>query len=134
MRAQGRKQATSPALVNLRRLPAIERLLASQEVGKLLQRYSRALVVHALRASVAELRDHFRAGRRSVLNEGMLIEGARRRLVAQEALALRPVLNLTGTVLHTNLGRAPLPDDALAAMAAVAQAPINLEFDLTRGA
>jgi L-seryl-tRNA(Ser) seleniumtransferase len=55
-------------------------------------------------------------------------------LEAQGAMHLRPVFNLTGTVLHTNLGRAPLPQEAIDAVSAVMGQPANLEYDLKSGA
>ena len=57
----------------------------------------------------------------------------RSKLAAEDDSSLKPVINLTGTVLHTNLGRAVLPQQAIDAMVQVAAMPTNLEYNLASG-
>ncbi|WP_411901399.1 L-seryl-tRNA(Sec) selenium transferase [Methylorubrum thiocyanatum] len=111
------------------RLPSVDRLLGHDAAAALVERYGRSAVADAVRAVLAEIR----AGRASLADPDVLLARAARRLVEENHPSLRPVFNLTGTVLHTNLGRAPLPPEAAQAVAAVMTGASNLEFDLARG-
>jgi L-seryl-tRNA(Ser) seleniumtransferase len=116
-------------------IPSVDALLASPAFVPLLERYPRARVLEAARAAVAEVR--------SGLERGNVDGGARdpatyaRRawlsLASGDVPSLRRVVNATGVVLHTNLGRAPLADAAVEAMLAAARDYTNLEYDLERG-
>lgn len=120
----------------LARVPSIDDLLRSPGGLALVDAYGRTLVTDAFRAEAAEARAKLAGGGASaagVADVVALVEAAAQRLAALMTPALIPVLNLTGTVLHTNLGRAPLPPEAIAAMSAVAAGASNLEFDLARG-
>ncbi|MGH7703185.1 MAG: L-seryl-tRNA(Sec) selenium transferase [Gemmatimonadales bacterium] len=110
-----------------RRLPAVDRLLREPAVQSLLAVLPRNVVVAAVREAIAAARSS-RAGIPEDWGAD-IAERARRRT----ALSLQPVLNATGVVLHTNLGRAPLAQAAADAIAAVAGGYSNLEFDLTTG-
>jgi L-seryl-tRNA(Ser) seleniumtransferase len=110
-----------------RALPSVDRLLQDPGVADLLERLPRAVVVEAVRESLAAART-----RRAGAPESWSAE-IRERLAARSRPSLRPVLNATGVVLHTNLGRAPLAPAALAAVAAVAAGYSNLELDLHAG-
>jgi L-seryl-tRNA(Ser) seleniumtransferase len=111
----------------LNRPPAVDRVLAWPLVQQLIADHGRALVVDGVRASL----QHWRDG--AISDDEALVHWLRQHLLATLAPSMRPVLNLTGTVLHTNLGRAPLPPEAVAAMNAVALGASNLEFDLASG-
>ena len=112
-----------------RRLPAVEALLAEPGVAPLLAAHPRALVVRAVREAV----DAARAGGGAPPAGGW--EVAVRAAVARLAApSLVPVINATGVVLHTNLGRAPLAAAAIAALARAAAGYTALEYDLGRGA
>ncbi len=110
-----------------RTLPSVDRLLRDPEIADLLEHLPRAVVVDAVRESLAAARTR-RAGAPD--NWGAEI---RERVAAKSRAGLRPVLNATGVVLHTNLGRAPLAPAALAAVGQVAAGYSNLEFDLHAG-
>jgi L-seryl-tRNA(Ser) seleniumtransferase len=112
-----------------RKLPAVDALLDSPGVAPLLGAHPRSLVVRAVRETV----DAARANGGDPPTDGW--DAAVRRSVARIAApSLQPVINATGVVLHTNLGRAPLAPAAIAALASVAAGYSALEYDLGRGA
>lgn len=96
-------------------------------------RWGHQQVTAILRVLLAELREKISAGTQPASDIESLRGELCRRLEAGEAASLVPVLNLTGTVVHTNLGRSSLPAEALAAVVATASQPSNLEFDLASG-
>ena len=110
-----------------RTLPSVDRLLHEPEVLALLETAPRAAVLAAVRESLEAART-----RRAGVPESWGAE-IRERLEARTRPSLRPVLNATGVVLHTNLGRAPLAPAAVAAVAAIAAGYGNLELDLPAG-
>ena len=120
----------------LRRLPAVERVLNEPVLLDLAERCPRILLVEAAQQAVADLRAEILADSTTPLPDLCAAAIARRAAgLAQERMSpsLRPVINATGTLLHTNLGRAPLSAAALAAIEAVARSYSNLEFDLASG-
>ena len=116
-------------------IPSVDRLLNTQAVVLLLAEYGRSQVTAALRRQLDDLRRQVLEGAvaREALQPGALTLELRNRLKRDSAPRLRAVYNLTGTVLHTNLGRALLPDDAVQAVMRALTAPANLEFDLATG-
>nr|WP_207634012.1 L-seryl-tRNA(Sec) selenium transferase [Paraburkholderia hospita] len=120
----------------LARVPAIERVLSSAQAQRLIDEYGRTQVVDAIRAAADSLRRDLLAGTsfdESFSFETKLIDDTSRTLAARARPHLRAVFNLTGTVLHTNLGRALLPDEAVRAVVEALTRPMNLEFDLATG-
>jgi L-seryl-tRNA(Ser) seleniumtransferase len=109
----------------LRRLPSVDRLLRDERLVSC----PRELAVAAVRAALEEARDAIRAGG----EPGDLVERALATLEAARAPSLRRVLNATGVIVHTNLGRAPLPAAALERVAAVGRGYSNLELELAGG-
>lgn len=95
--------------------------------------YGRDLVVEALRAAQEALREALLRGEAITDLEKAALAYAERHLAEVTQPTLRPVINATGVVLHTNLGRAPLSEAVLAAMHAVGEGYSNLEFDLIEG-
>jgi L-seryl-tRNA(Ser) seleniumtransferase len=90
------------------------------------------VVTNAIRTVLAIVRTEI-AARDADVSDEALIDRIARESQAQTAPSLRRVFNLTGTILHTNLGRAPLPEEAITAVIAAAREPSNLEFDLDTG-
>jgi L-seryl-tRNA(Ser) seleniumtransferase len=117
----------------LRALPAVDRLLRHPEAEKLAGRYPRDLIAQMLREALGEARAHLANGRVDAPpSDEELVRAAASRLAARLASSLRPVVNASGVVLHTNLGRAALAPQALEAVRAAAGAS-NLEYDLATG-
>ncbi|MGE0483840.1 MAG: L-seryl-tRNA(Sec) selenium transferase [Gammaproteobacteria bacterium] len=114
-------------------LPGIDELLRDAGAALLIDAYGRDLVATVARESVDRQRAALAGGQPATITVTGLLDDIAARLAALMQPTLVPVLNLTGTVLHTNLGRAPLPEEAISAMVAVAGGASNLEFDLARG-
>jgi L-seryl-tRNA(Ser) seleniumtransferase len=115
-------------------LPSVDRVLRQDAAAPLLARHGRAALTDAVRGTLAEMRAELRAaGSRAPGGAGAVLARAAERLADEARPSLRPLHNLTGTVVHTNFGRAPLPAEAIEAMAAAARGPVNLEYDLQSG-
>ena len=113
-----------------RALPSVGVLLESLEVAPLLARAPRSLVTEAIRSVVDGARQDPASAPNDMAGWATAIG---ERLALLERPSLRPVINATGVVLHTNLGRAPLPAAALHAITETAAVACNLEYDLERG-
>ncbi|MGH9508965.1 MAG: L-seryl-tRNA(Sec) selenium transferase [Terriglobales bacterium] len=121
----------------LRRLPSVDELLRRAEIAALVEREGHAAATDALRSVLARLRTEVAEGRLDAAGVELALAGIgaalEKQLRQSLAYALRPVINATGVILHTNLGRAPLADAAVARIAEVATGYSNLEFDLDTG-
>lgn len=116
-------------------IPSVDRLLASESFQPLVEAYGRARVVHTTRIVVGEIRSGLGdlSPTNDVTDSEMYARGVEARLAAADVPSLRRVINATGVVLHTNLGRAPLAEAAVRAMQAAAAEYSNLEYDLKEG-
>ena len=119
-------------------IPSIEQLRQRNEIRRLESLYGRDTTLRALRAEAAALRDTLTDTtppvREAEAAAAHIEARLERRLRQWVAPSLRPVVNATGIVVHTNLGRAPLARSAIDRIAEVARGYSNLEYDLTRGA
>jgi L-seryl-tRNA(Ser) seleniumtransferase len=116
-----------------RHIPKTDRLLEHDAVRAMLERYPRPLVLAAVRDTLQEAREQLRSGtsQGAADLEGLVSSVARR--LGSEGFRLKRVINATGVVLHTNLGRAPLPSHAAKRLFELAEGYCNLEFDLESG-
>jgi L-seryl-tRNA(Ser) seleniumtransferase len=117
----------------LRQLPSVDALLQHPGAIALSERYGRAALTAALRETLSALRARLQATQDTPHDAPAVLDAAAARLRAAFAPTLRPVINATGIILHTNLGRAPLSDAAIAALSAVARDYSTLEYDLATG-
>ena len=113
-------------------MPSVERLLRSAQAKELVRRFRRERVVETLRLVLADLRPRL-VGGEPLPADATLLADAAARLEASTRPRLTPVVNATGVVLHTNLGRALLAEDAIAAVVAAARGAVNLELDVATG-
>ena len=116
----------------LKNLPSVDRLLSEPALQSPIAEHGRSVVTDFARAELAFTREAVKGGA-ALPATSELLAGIQRRVAAHMRPRLQPVFNLTGTVLHTNLGRAVLPESVVEAIARAARAPCALEYDLETG-
>jgi L-seryl-tRNA(Ser) seleniumtransferase len=131
-------------MADYRVIPSIEQLRQREAVRALERDYGRDAIVRALREEADAIRARLSAGAQDSAGSAppapdaaaiatAIEEGVRARLSRFTAASLRPVINATGIIIHTNLGRAPLAEPAARTLAALAAGYSNLEYDLAEG-
>jgi L-seryl-tRNA(Ser) seleniumtransferase len=119
-------------MTSLRDLPSVEQLL--QSATQLIEMYGRPLTLDAFRSALDEARARFQAKPEAGLpSTDVILAQAKSRLVVWTQPTLLPVINATGVILHTNLGRAPLSRATISAMSEAAASYSTLEYDLEKG-
>jgi L-seryl-tRNA(Ser) seleniumtransferase len=119
-------------MTDLSKLPSVDRLLAAPALAPHLAAHGRAVVTGVVRATLAAARAAAKEGA-PLPDEAALLAKVGAGVTVAMRPKLRAVFNLTGTVLHTNLGRAPLPEEAIAAIVTAARSPCALEYDIDSG-
>jgi L-seryl-tRNA(Ser) seleniumtransferase len=125
------------ARASLRDLPSVDRLLSHARAAAWLASVDREYVARLCRETLADLRRQIAEGASlplAELDEHNILTRVERRMKENRQSGLVRIVNATGTILHTNFGRARLPQPAIDAMVLAARHPVNLEYDLDRGA
>ena len=118
-----------------RALPSVDRLLSDSAVAALIARFGRALTTDTIRKLLQAQRENLAQNADAFeFDEARFLAQCDAELTQRMQPSLRPVFNLTGTVLHTNLGRALMPQSVADAVMTAMTRPVNLEFDLGGGA
>jgi L-seryl-tRNA(Ser) seleniumtransferase len=115
-----------------RSLPSVEKVLSDERVSQLEQTYPRSMLLDLVREHLERDRLSIAAGN-SCPSIDEIVESICAQLQALESPVLRPIVNASGIIIHTNLGRAPLSQETIAAMDRIARGYCNLEFDLDSG-
>jgi len=117
---------------DLRSLPSVDKLIRTPAVEELISQFGRTLTVEAIRAVLDEIRSGF--DKNDALPEiSMIISRAQQYLNNWTAPTLKPLINATGIIIHTNLGRSPLSLDAIRSIQEISLGYSNLEYDLDTG-
>jgi len=117
----------------LRSLPKVDELLKREDVAELDVAHGRTLTLEALREALDATRAAIRAGDLAEVSGDAIASDAAARLARKARRSLRRVINATGIVVHTNLGRSPLAESAIEAVAEVARGYSTLEYDVPSG-
>jgi L-seryl-tRNA(Ser) seleniumtransferase len=115
------------------RLPSVDRFLKHTQLAALIAKHGHRFVVEAVRAVFARVREAAAAGGEGDVTDAALAASVHEHIAQRVAPRLRRLINLTGTVLHTNMGRALLAPEAIAHIARTMGAPNNLEYDVDSG-
>lgn len=120
-------------LLTLQTLPSVDSLLNAAELQPRIDTLGRALAKRAIQHSLTTLRKSLTAAPEGKVSRGQLMRLIESQVQAEATPRLRRSFNLTGTVIHTNLGRSPLPEVAIDALVNAARYPVNIEYDLASG-
>ena len=120
-------------MADLRSLPSVDQLLQTPEAAAWVSEFGRPLTLEAIRQTLEDTRRRFREGAADVPERAALIIAIDERMKSWTAPTLQPVINASGVILHTNLGRAPLSAAAAEAARDVALGYSTLEYDLEEG-
>jgi L-seryl-tRNA(Ser) seleniumtransferase len=132
MKAESASGGRKEDALGLRGLPAVEVLLESPALAGEISRYSRPLVTRTIRQVLTSLREKIRQGT-PLPSQNEIIGLVQRDLATKWPGFMSPVINATGVILHTNLGRAPLPPAAVQSLSSLAGSYTNLESDPSSG-
>lgn len=122
-------------MTTLRDLPSVEQILQTQTAAELIGRFGRPLTLDALRSTLDGIRTRFQSTEITALpSQDLILSQTESTLLTWTKPTLLPVINASGVVLHTNLGRAPLSNAAIHAMDLVSRGYSNLEYDIEKGA
>jgi L-seryl-tRNA(Ser) seleniumtransferase len=117
---------------DLRQLPSVDQLLNTKMVAEYITVYGRALTINSIRSVLNQIRTNHKSGQ-SIPSEDDFVRLVEVEIKSRISPTLQPVINATGVILHTNLGRSPLSGSAIRAMEAVASGYSTLEYDLAKG-
>lgn len=117
---------------SLRNLPSVDQLLQSEKTAWLISHFGRPMTVQAIREVLQEIRSDFSENTLLPSNKE-IVQRTEEKLRQWTTCSLIPVINATGVILHTNLGRAPLSSAAIQAIQDIAVGYSNLEYDLKKG-
>ena len=116
----------------LRQIPSVDQLIKTKPITDCISEFGRPLTLQAIRTVLEEVRLRYSEGDSIPVEEDLLI-GVIDKLASWTAPTLQPVINATGVILHTNLGRAPISSSALQAIQAAASGYSSLEYQLDKG-
>ncbi|MCK4404698.1 MAG: L-seryl-tRNA(Sec) selenium transferase [candidate division Zixibacteria bacterium] len=116
----------------LRQIPSVEKILESPQLQSDIDEFSHPLVALAVKQAVEMIREEVKKGKETISTQE-IVQKAKNITVELTSPSLKPVINATGVILHTNLGRAPLDQDTLSFIKNISATYNNLEFDLKEG-
>jgi L-seryl-tRNA(Ser) seleniumtransferase len=121
-----------PEMEGYKNLPSVDKLLSDPEIKPLITAFNRELVKYAIHKVLERCREEVKTSKKLPPGSSM-IDDIRQEITMITGRSLRPVINATGIIIHTNIGRAPLGKDILLEVTEVLKGYNNLEFDLQKG-
>ena len=119
--------------LQLTKLPSVDALLNHPDLQTAVATHGRGLTKRAIQQTLARVRKSLSAAEGASIAREQLMRLIAQQIDAETLPGLRRVFNLTGTVIHTNLGRSPLPEAAIDALVHAARYPVTIEYELASG-